>query len=331
MNQVNITDITNSSDTGYFDQLMNSIEEHIKQEYQANRIKGSDYANVYLGSIQYALQQAFQFGLQKLQTEEQVRASQVQTQIAEEQNELDKALKIKQIEKINEDIESLNINDVLKQEQHTDNLVTTALDRTLKQTQSDDQLQTSALQRQQIVEQIESINLEDIIKEGTYEDTLLNTSLDRNLKQVQSDEQIASSQHERAIKQTQLDDSLLTSAKQRIILDTEELIKNYENEVLQPEQFRVSQFNTDLANIELNDKLVSSAKQREQLDEEIESINIQDIIKQEQSDKDLLVKQEQLDSSQHERSMKQSVINKDLIKITAETNVINQKYVGRVQ
>ena len=160
MSKISITDITTGTldGTGYFDELMNAIELHIEDQYVKGRIKGSDYANVYLGSIQYALQQAFQFGLSKLQTEEQVRASQVQTDLAEKQNAVDIALKLKQIEKLDEDIESLNLNDLLKQEMHDDQLLTTLSDRTIKEAQSDQDL----INKQQ---QVASMKIDDIVKQ----------------------------------------------------------------------------------------------------------------------------------------------------------------------
>jgi hypothetical protein len=50
---------------GVFDLLMTAVGSHLKQEYEEGRIKGSDYANVYLGSMQSVLQQAILFLLQR--------------------------------------------------------------------------------------------------------------------------------------------------------------------------------------------------------------------------------------------------------------------------
>lgn len=51
--------------TGYFDKLMRAAKAHITDEYTAGRIKGADYATVYLGAMQYSLNTALQFMLQK--------------------------------------------------------------------------------------------------------------------------------------------------------------------------------------------------------------------------------------------------------------------------
>ena len=68
-----ITDITsgNIEGTGYFDQFMRAIDQHLHRELSKGRIQSSDYANVYLGAMQTALAQAVAY----VQTVEQVRAS----------------------------------------------------------------------------------------------------------------------------------------------------------------------------------------------------------------------------------------------------------------
>ena len=58
--------------TGYFDKMMASINVHIQNEFNSGRIKGTDYATVYLGSMQTAMQQSIQFALQENLTEAQV-------------------------------------------------------------------------------------------------------------------------------------------------------------------------------------------------------------------------------------------------------------------
>jgi hypothetical protein len=51
--------------TGVFDILMKANKAHLDQEYSKNRIKGSEYATVYLGSLQSVLQTAVAFLLEK--------------------------------------------------------------------------------------------------------------------------------------------------------------------------------------------------------------------------------------------------------------------------
>ena len=68
-----ITDITsgNLEGTGYFDQFMQAIDQHLHRELSKGRIQSTDYANVYLGAMQTALAQAVAY----VQVVEQVRAS----------------------------------------------------------------------------------------------------------------------------------------------------------------------------------------------------------------------------------------------------------------
>ena len=57
--------------TGAFDDLMEAVNIHLDAQYNLGRITGSDYATVYLGAMQVALQQsvAFVFGLEKTNAE----------------------------------------------------------------------------------------------------------------------------------------------------------------------------------------------------------------------------------------------------------------------
>ena len=66
--------------SGVFDVLMKATKAHLEQEFLKGRIKGSEYATVYLGSLQTVLQTALQFTLQK------------------EQQNLDAQIKVKEIE-----------------------------------------------------------------------------------------------------------------------------------------------------------------------------------------------------------------------------------------
>lgn len=72
MADITLDDITNVGNTGAFDVLMSAVDSHINAQYLNNRITGSDYANVYLGSIQAVLQAAVQYNLQEQLTEAQI-------------------------------------------------------------------------------------------------------------------------------------------------------------------------------------------------------------------------------------------------------------------
>lgn len=57
---------------GIFDALMDSVDQHIQREYKANRIKGPEYATVYLGAVQATLQQSLEFLLTKDKTDKEI-------------------------------------------------------------------------------------------------------------------------------------------------------------------------------------------------------------------------------------------------------------------
>ena len=75
-----LTDITNGSldgnndwtGTGVFDVLMSAVNKNIESQYMKNRITGSDYATVYLGSIQAVLQQSMEYALREKLVAEQI-------------------------------------------------------------------------------------------------------------------------------------------------------------------------------------------------------------------------------------------------------------------
>lgn len=56
---------------GAFDDLMETVNLHIKAQFDSGRLKGSDYATVYLGAIQSVIAQSMQFELQRASTEAQ--------------------------------------------------------------------------------------------------------------------------------------------------------------------------------------------------------------------------------------------------------------------
>lgn len=67
-----LSDLTNGSvvngewkGTGVFDVLMEAVNSNIKIQYDANRIKGTDYANVYMTSMQAVIAQSMQYLLQE--------------------------------------------------------------------------------------------------------------------------------------------------------------------------------------------------------------------------------------------------------------------------
>lgn len=67
MTTVTLEQLTTSqvNGTGVFDKLLQSVEAHIQQEFTRGRIKGPEYATVYLGALQSTLDQSIRFLLEK--------------------------------------------------------------------------------------------------------------------------------------------------------------------------------------------------------------------------------------------------------------------------
>ena len=72
MAEINVSDLTagegSPTGTGVFDELMKATEAHIESEYKKGRIKGTDYATVYLGGLQAVMDRSLQFLLQQQRT-----------------------------------------------------------------------------------------------------------------------------------------------------------------------------------------------------------------------------------------------------------------------
>jgi hypothetical protein len=86
---IDFTDIVNNTPEvntdGYFVELMKSMNAYIKEEYSNGRITGTDYATVYLGSLQFALQEASNFALQRTLQNQQAELIETQKRLTEAQ------------------------------------------------------------------------------------------------------------------------------------------------------------------------------------------------------------------------------------------------------
>jgi hypothetical protein len=81
MADIQISDVTTTepNGTGVFDVLMRSVESHLDKQYNSGRIKGAEYATVYLGALQAVLQQAISFTLQEQKVEADIALQEQQT------------------------------------------------------------------------------------------------------------------------------------------------------------------------------------------------------------------------------------------------------------
>ena len=81
----NLTNRTDPMEYGVFDYLMESMKDHLDIEYDKGRIKGSEYAQVYLGSLQSVLQTAVTFLLTKDKADQEAKLIAAQILLAEQQ------------------------------------------------------------------------------------------------------------------------------------------------------------------------------------------------------------------------------------------------------
>ena len=91
---ITLPQLTEATTTGagVFDVLMKATKAHLEQEFTQGRIKGAEYATVYLGSLEAVMQTALQFLLQKDKVA-------LDAELIKQQVELAKAdLLIKQVE-----------------------------------------------------------------------------------------------------------------------------------------------------------------------------------------------------------------------------------------
>lgn len=90
MATIPVSDLTalGTDGTGVFDQLMEAVNKLLTEQYERGRIRGTDYANVYLGSMQWAMQQAVTFLLNRQKAE--LEPDLIQAQIDQLNKTLDK-------------------------------------------------------------------------------------------------------------------------------------------------------------------------------------------------------------------------------------------------
>lgn len=74
MAEITIRDLTEAtvSGAGVFDVVMKAVTAHLDEQYKQGRIRGPEYATVYVNSLQASLQQSLQFLLARERTEKEI-------------------------------------------------------------------------------------------------------------------------------------------------------------------------------------------------------------------------------------------------------------------
>lgn len=77
----NINELTQGTvdGTGVFDVLMQAVKAHLKGEFEAGRIRGTDYANAYTMSVGQVLSEASQYATQRAKLEAELKLLDAQT------------------------------------------------------------------------------------------------------------------------------------------------------------------------------------------------------------------------------------------------------------
>jgi len=108
MANIEITQLTNSTNaddgTGVFDVLINATEFHIIDQYEQGRITGSDYATVYLGSIQAVLAQSIKFLMEEQKADKEAELIQEKIESENKNNEVGGVIDLTK-QKIQEEID----------------------------------------------------------------------------------------------------------------------------------------------------------------------------------------------------------------------------------
>jgi hypothetical protein len=275
MADIVITDLTDGSldinndwaGTGVFDKLIEAVNKNIEGQYNKGRISGSDYANVYLGSMQSVLAQSMEFLLREKLVEAQIQDTEASVALKENQLEVDKSLAEAQLEQqwgyeVTRDGDN--------------NLVLGATTGAGK------------IDKEKIVldEQKETSDIEQAL-------------LDYELASTKP-AQLADILKTTDVKERQMVEAELTGAKQRTLLDTEEQAKQYEVDNILPEQLTKIQEEIDLLQTQDSETQLNGVKQREKLDEEIDLLQTQDSELTLNGVKDRLLKDKQIEKVQEE-------------------------------
>jgi len=217
MADINISDVTNAGGTGTFDVLMAAVGTQVELQYAANRITGSDYANVYLGSIQAALTQSIQFNLQEQLVEAQVAGVLADNLLkAKQLLQVVKQTDVTEREMVEKESTGAKQRTILDTEESIKNYENVILQVDQHNKHVDD-LSTSSKQRLLLDEEVESADLQQII-----------LATDEEIKTAQLAE--ITSATSRA--QSELTDKLSTTAKQRILLDEEKATSDAQQLIL---------------------------------------------------------------------------------------------------
>jgi hypothetical protein len=175
---------------------MRSVDSHLDKQYVSGRIKGNDYATVYLGALQAVLQQAMQFVLMEQEAEKklevmdaQMASMAIENDVKQAQKAMIEQQKLTEIQntiKVEEEIDLLQSQDIAIQSETL-----------IKEEQS-------AIETAVKTKQIESMGIEDTVKQSQK----LAIDSDKVIKEDQSAMDILLKNTEKLIKEAQAEKDL---------------------------------------------------------------------------------------------------------------------------
>ena len=280
LNDINVDTITNTGKTGVFDKLMLSVNDNINDQYINNRISGSDYATVYLGSIQAVLAQSIQFVLQEQLTEVQVASAIADNDLKIKQLEIadiDKSLKQFELDSIlPEQLTKLQEEIDLLQTQDSESLLNGVKDRLLK----DAEVSMKAKQEDLVDSQIVGSGFDNTLKSEqatmrTYERTSIQP---KQLEKLEEEIDLLQTQDLDVIAKTAI--SVAESAKSVLLkqeqVDSEALNNGIDGVIAN--QILDIKKGVDEKERQMVEAETTGVKQRLLMDEEKETSDLQQII-----------------------------------------------------
>ena len=332
------------SGTGVFDVLMEANKVHLDAEFKANRIKGPEYSQVYLGSLVAILNTSVQFLLTKDKTalEAQLLEKQIELAVIEVQKSTAQLDQITaQTGLINQQTANAlaehaiilaNADKIAAEVAHINAQTAVAIQQELN---LEDDLLTAAKQREKITQdilvsgaqklQIEGQTLLVAQQKANLVDELLTTAkqrlkLDQEILNLSAEEDFKVAQTSLVTQQeANLVDELLTATAQRAKLAQETLHVTAQTSHVNAQTSLVSQ-----QELNLEDELLTAVKQRLKLDQDIATATAQAALIGQQK---LNLIDDLLTSAEQRNKITQEVLNLTAQKahVEAQTGLIAQQ------
>lgn len=290
------------SGTGVFDVLMEANKVHLDAEFKANRIKGPEYSQVYLGSLVAILNTSVQFLLTKDKTA-------LEAQLLEKQIEL----AVIEVQKSTAQLAQISAQTGLINQQTANALAEHAI---ILANADKIAAEVAHINAQTAVAIQQELNLEDDLLTAAKQREKLTQDILNSAAQVLHTEAQTALVAQQALN---LEDELLTAAKQRNKIDQDILVSGAQKLQIEGQTLLVAQQKANLV-----DELLTTAKQRLKLDQEILNLSAEEDLKVAQT---ALVVQQQVNlEDELLTAIKQRLkMDQDIATATAQAALVTQQ------